>query len=393
MEKAVKHGHPIEIDGEVMAAVPHAEHIKSLTAFRGVAALLVVAFHYLGAFLPSLTPSGYTFFISKGYLWVDFFFLLSGFVLTHVYLGKFQDRLRFRDLKVFIFARFSRIYPLHLIVLMGYLGLEAVRYILTTFEVGYATFSTFTGSQSLGALLSNLLLTQATGIHDRLTWNGPAWSIGAEWFAYLAFPILVIGLMRRTAWVAASIIAASLAGLAVISDWGRYLDVTYDYGLLRCLFGFVIGMLLHRFRDAAKQAHLGSDVACAGIIVALVLAMHFGLRDILIPPVMALLVLGLSLNAGLVSRGLSHPMLLWLGAISYSVYMFHMLLLSAVNTAAVTLLGRPIGRFLDTGQSLALFFVMTMLVLAGATLLHRYAEIKAPSALKKSRFATRHVYT
>ncbi|TMV40436.1 hypothetical protein FGG78_42390, partial [Thioclava sp. BHET1] len=58
---------------------------QSLTAFRGIAALLVVFYHFSGGFMPDLKPEAVTDFVDESYLWVDFFFLLSGFVLAHVY--------------------------------------------------------------------------------------------------------------------------------------------------------------------------------------------------------------------------------------------------------------------------------------------------------------------
>lgn len=69
-------------------------HIGSLTAFRGIAAITVVVYHFSGGFLPELRPGDYTAFFSRSYLWVDFFFLLSGFVLAHSYADKFRDGLR-----------------------------------------------------------------------------------------------------------------------------------------------------------------------------------------------------------------------------------------------------------------------------------------------------------
>lgn len=375
-----------------MKPAPAADHIEGLTAFRGIAALIVVVFHYSGGFLPSLTPSDYTAFLSKGYLWVDFFFVLSGFVLAHVYAAKFQSQLQVATLKTFVFARFSRIYPLHLVILLGYLALELVKLGLVHGEIGHASFTTFEGSRSLDALVSNIFLLQTTGIHDGLTWNGPAWSIGAEWFAYLAFPVLVIVLMNRGPLFSAAAIMAALVGLVLISDRGRNLDVTYDFGLLRCAFEFIIGMLLHRLRGMARQVRLGSDPVCLALIVALGMVMHFGVRDIFIPPLLALLVLSLALNDGAVSRALSRPVLLWLGAISYSVYLSHMLILAAVNTTSITLLGEPLGRFLNAGESLFLILFLTAIVLVISAGLHRHVELRAQALMKKSRFAERHIY-
>ncbi|SNR61828.1 acyltransferase [Paracoccus sediminis] len=375
-----------------LSSTANIRHIEALTAMRGLAAILVVIFHYSGGFLPNFTPSQYTAFLSKGYLWVDFFFLLSGYVMAHAYAADFRDRASAGTVRKFIFARFSRIYPLHLAILLAFLLLELVKLLLISFGIGQASFPVFEGARSVESLASNVLLLQTTGLHGGLTWNGPAWSIGAEWFAYLAFPILVVGIMKRGMVASSLMIALSLLGLALLSGMGDNLDVTYDYGILRCLFGFVIGMVLHRFSGLATRFRLGSDAAAIALLALTGVLMHAGVRDIAIPPVFALLILSLSLNNGRVSRGLSHPALVWLGTISYSVYLSHMLILSVINVVSVTMLGKPVGRFLETGPSLLLLAGLVGLVIALSGWLYVNVEARARSALQKSRFARRHVY-
>ncbi|TGN61811.1 acyltransferase [Paracoccus liaowanqingii] len=367
-------------------------HIDTLTAMRGLAAIVVVVFHYSGGFLPNLTPHDYTAFLSNGYLWVDFFFLLSGYVMAYVYAREFRENFPSVAVRQFIFARFSRIYPLHLVILLGFLVLEIVKLGLMAFGIGQASFPVFEGARSVESVASNALLLQTTGLHDRLTWNGPAWSIGAEWFAYLAFPILMLAVMNRGRIISILLIAGAMIGLAVISGMGDNLDVTYDYGILRCGFGFVIGMLLHRLSDLAVSLRLGHDFIAAGLLATTALLMHLGVRDIAIPPLFALLILSLALNKGVVARMLSHPALLWLGAISYSVYLSHMLVLSLINVTALTLLGKTIGRYLDTWPSLIVLAGLVALVLMLSAWLYRNVEVRARSLLRQGRFARRYIY-
>lgn len=367
-------------------------HIETLTAMRGLAAIVVVVFHYSGGFLPSLTPSDYTSFLSKGYLWVDFFFLLSGYVMAHVYAREFRENLSGAAIRQFIFARFSRIYPLHLVILLGFLVLEIGKLGLVAFSIGDASFPVFQGARSVESLASNALLLQTTGLHDGLTWNGPAWSIGAEWFAYLAFPILMLALMNRGRLLSILLIAGAILGLVVISDRGDNLDVTYDYGILRCGFGFVIGMLLHRLSDLAAALRFGHDIVALGLLAATGLLMHLGVRDIAIPPMFALVILSLALNEGLVARILSHPALLWLGAISYSVYLSHMLVLSLINVTSVAVFGKTMGRFLDTWPSLIVLAGLVAVVLALSAWLYRNVEVRGRNLLREGRFARRYIY-
>ena len=111
-------------------AAGHFRDIHSLTALRGVAALLVVVYHFSGSFLPALDLTYHSGIISKFYLWVDFFFLLSGFILVHVYGDRFSAAKTWPTVREFIFARLARIYPLHLAVPMGFLALELVKLVL-----------------------------------------------------------------------------------------------------------------------------------------------------------------------------------------------------------------------------------------------------------------------
>ena len=90
--------------------------LQSLTPLRGIAALWVVLYHYAVIYFPSLHPQTYTQLLGKGYLAVDLFFILSGFVLAHVYREAFTQEVSGNYLK-FLFARIARLYPLHLFVL------------------------------------------------------------------------------------------------------------------------------------------------------------------------------------------------------------------------------------------------------------------------------------
>ncbi|MGD7428551.1 hypothetical protein, partial [Ralstonia pseudosolanacearum] len=78
-------------------------------------------------------------------------------------------------------------------------------------------------------------------------------------------------------------------------------------------------------------------------------------------------ILSLALNDGRVASAMSHPWLLWLGAISYSVYLSHMLLLSLINVTSAAIFGKTIGRFLDTGSSLLVLAGLLAVVLALST--------------------------
>ncbi len=106
----------------------HGVYIHGLDALRGIAALLVVLFHFDRWALPNLHLGPFDALIANGYIWVDFFFILSGFVMTHVYRSGFVNgKLGAAGYREFLGARLARIYPLHFMTLMILVGLELAK--------------------------------------------------------------------------------------------------------------------------------------------------------------------------------------------------------------------------------------------------------------------------
>ncbi len=365
--------------------------LDALTALRGLAAIIVVLYHFTGGFLPALQWGEATQFVQKGYLWVDLFFLLSGFILTHVYGATFGAGASWPQTRGFLFARFARIYPLHLVILFGFVTLELVKMALQWAGVGVGVFQPFTGERTVAWLFAHLTLLHAVLPADSLTWNGPAWSIGAEWVAYLVFPVAAIALARLKGagpWLAAVLLAGLL--IAVTKD-GRNFDVTYTYGVWRCLAGFGLGMLLYRAACRPLAHRLGSDSVVLLVAALLAAAMHFGWRDLWVMPLFALLIVSLAHNTGRAARSLSWRPLVFLGVVSYSVYLSHMLVLEIVNATSRAFTGEPVGPLLGVNGSLLLLLALIGVVVAWSAWLYDRVEAPARRALRESRFARRFI--
>ena len=171
-------------------------YIHSLTPLRGIAALWVVLFHIdVCTFyreLGGLLPRAHTGIFSQGYLWVDFFFILSGFIIAHVYGKQLAKGIDISYTKKFLWARFSRIYPLHFFTtsLLVLATLIAPKF---TPEIVDGSWNAFF---NWSFLPGQFLLINAMTKYHALTWNIPSWSIGAEWWSYLLaigiFPLLFI---------------------------------------------------------------------------------------------------------------------------------------------------------------------------------------------------------
>ncbi|HKB55248.1 MAG TPA: acyltransferase, partial [Ramlibacter sp.] len=138
-----------------------ANHFEALDGWRGLCACLVVLFHFHG-----YSPIYSAGLIRDSYLFVDFFFVLSGFVIAWNY----QTRLHsWRDVRQFLVLRVGRLYPLHIFVLFVFLGWETTKLLM-----GHASpngSAAFTGETQPGTVLSNVFLVQSLHLNAGLSWN------------------------------------------------------------------------------------------------------------------------------------------------------------------------------------------------------------------------------
>ena len=290
-----------------------AANIRPLTSLRFFAALWVVLFHYWPKLDVAFTPA----LVAKGYLGVELFFVLSGFILCHVYLSAFGEG-RFRY-GAFLWNRLARVYPLHLATLLGMIGLGVA--------AGLAGVAIDSGILRWDALPANLLMVQAWGLAPAAAFNHPSWSISAEWFAYLSFPLFatVAWRMRARPWVFAGLTLAAIAVLypAFQALSGQSLtQATIAWGALRIVPCFALGCAMHSlWRSGAvrnlRWAALGAFISGAALLAAATL----GAPDMVVVATFGGLILGL---AGLAQHGStfgSRPVSVYLGEISYSTYM------------------------------------------------------------------------
>ncbi len=324
------------------------EDIPALTSLRFFAAMGVVMYHFAGTLevatrevpvLHALIAWSHRF----GYLGVSWFFVLSGFILTHVYLGPSRpgpvNRRRFWA------ARFARIYPAYFLAFL----LAAWMFVLgesSRFESGEEA--------ALHVALAGvpaLLLVHAWFAAWIPMWNFPSWSVAVEAFFYATFPWLAPALRRlpvkRRVWVA---VAAWLLGLVLpvlytltLPD-GVPLDALSDPAIqgfrtrwllvvkwcpLLHLQEFVIGIAAGLFfveRDRSRDARLGPRLALGGLVLSLLgTVLTDGripyplLHDGLLAPAFAMIIYGVGCG-GRLGRWFSHPSLVLLGEASYAVY-------------------------------------------------------------------------
>lgn len=292
-----------------------ANHFEALDGWRGLCACLVVLFHFHG-YSPLYTSP----LIRNSYLFVDFFFVLSGFVIAWNY----GDRLaNWRDVRQFLVLRAGRLYPLHIFMLFLFLAWESAKLLL-----GDHGALAFTGDNQPSTIASNIFLVQSLHVNDALSWNAPSWSISTELWAYVVFALVsaTVGLRH---WMLAAIAVAAPLFLLGVTRTG--MDVTYDWGLVRCLFGFALGVAcarLHRARGLAPRLNGGlpaSVVETLALVAVVWFVSSAGKSNwsLLAPFVFAGAVLVFAAEQGLFSRLLQLRFFRWLGVLSYSIYLTH----------------------------------------------------------------------
>ncbi|TIO74577.1 MAG: acyltransferase [Mesorhizobium sp.] len=300
------------------------ERFLVLDSWRGICALLVAVFHF-----PTTSIISQSAFVGGSYLFVDFFFVLSGFVIASSYSGRLSEP---DGLTRFALVRFGRIYPLHLLMLAAFAGFEAIRLVLPALHGTGA--APFTGGFDLRSLVANLFLLQGMGVEEHLSWNAPSWSISAEFFTYLLFASVVFATGRR-AWIW-FVAAAVTAPFFLLAFSPRHMDVSFDFGFIRCLYGFSLGALLAWFQHdsiaEARQAMAAGAGRIAWTLAELAMIAAIGLfvsvagsndAGIAAPVVFALALYLFAHEGGLISALLSSRPMLLLGSLSYSIYMVH----------------------------------------------------------------------
>jgi peptidoglycan/LPS O-acetylase OafA/YrhL len=349
--------------------------LPSLTALRGLAALWVVLFHYTALYFPRLDMTGHSSLIGKGYLAVDLFFMLSGFVMTHVYFRTFCDSVK-ENYRSFLVARIARLYPLHVVVLLLFVATALLVQLPAYASTGNAEGIPLTGTRSLAAAIANLFMLQGLSA-EHLSWNYPSWSISVEFMAYLAFPLVLPLVWRASVRAKLAVLAAISAALSLFgylsggdfNQWGGPLV------LLRCLPEFLLGTLIYSAYRARLWTHwFAADAVGLVALAVAILCLHLRAPDLLIVALFPVLVLAAVGNTGNVARAINAAPLVWLGEISYSLYLIHGFVQYAA-TLALGHFGMHENADLSIGASFALLAVMLAVCFAGAHLSYRGIEI------------------
>lgn len=334
----------------------HSKRIPSLDGFRGIAAIAVMLFHFNIFFLPQSRLSDIVPFVGRAYLAVDFFFLLSGFVMAHVYGCGLAANWRAYWPR-FAIARFARIYPLFALATLAMMMIFA----LSGRIISDVSFS------GRSALLQPFLLQQWT---RGLSWNYPSWSISTEAEAYVTFVFSAGALLTgKHPRLVAACCAAIVAGMSIVSPGGSLNHYHGLPALLRTLAEFSLGVLLYRAQSEGAGFLAKWAPIPAVLFVGLAVVTHV---DFLVVGAFSCLIL-YGVNAhNLFARLLDSRPLVALGNWSYSIYLLHAPTHYAVM-AAFAASGNPVS---NLGLSSArLLSLVTMLAVVGFSAInYKYFE-------------------
>lgn len=354
--------------------------IEELESIRGLAALLVVFYH-----IPKWNPLLDIGIINNGYLMVELFFVLSGYVIYNAYAYKIADK---NELLRFQFLRFGRLYPVHLLFLLAFIVIEMAKYIAQS-KIGITSPNTQPFKENNPtAIFQHLFLVQAIGpTGNATTFNGPAWSISVEFYTYLIFGLLVLFFSKKKDLICSLIALSSLVLLASQTTFG-FND------LFKCLAGFFIGCSTASCTKALKvdMPKYVSLFVLASIILFLQLKTS-NRYDVAIYFLAAALIASLANSKnGYLNRILNLNMLTWLGSVSYALYMSHAAILWTANQVFRVILKRS--EILVKGQStpqlnnietLAAWCAVTLTALSVAFFVYKFIE--KPMREKSRRFA------
>ena len=324
-----------------------------LDTYRYIAAAGVVMYHNEANFMPFL--DGHVERLGRMTHLVDFFFVLSGFVLMHTYGNSVSG---VSSLASFMQKRIARVYPLHFATTMVFVVATAV-FAVTGFQLRDP------GAVDPALFGPTLLLLHAWGTTTHPGLNFPSWSISSEFFVYLLFPAFAL-MMARVRPIGALVIALAFAIVmdAVRTSLGMrtWTLATFDYGMLRAVPTFLAGMAVCQIVRALPARPI------PWIVPHLLMTFIFALMmfEVRADFIIALFPLAVGLIAaaergGLRSR-LSNPFCAMLGDASYGIYLLHMF----VQIAAVQVV-RKFGLTSPTElvlMSIVVLIVVTLMAIA-----------------------------
>ncbi|WP_299289381.1 acyltransferase [uncultured Mucilaginibacter sp.] len=304
-----------------------------LDIFRGLFAFIVVLYHLKTVFPNSISLNNE--FISNGYMFVDFFFVLSGFVIAYNYESKISNYIEFKQ---FMVKRLFRVYPLHLVMLM-----IALMYVVFRIIIGFHFKPDAIKLYTVETFFTNLFLLNSIKFPNTndLSWNYPSWSISAEVISYMVFAAFTLTIKKLNLSYLRTIVWLLVLGISIywihsLSN-NYFIFLTYNNGFIRGLIGFFSGVICQQVFQKLTGKINGNFLITFTIleVTAILLIIYFVTSGNLFKSfgliydfVFLLSILIFSFEKGLLSEKIKKIRLLKeIGKFSYSIYMTHALII------------------------------------------------------------------
>ncbi len=326
-----------------------------LESLRGIAAVFVVVHHSKFDIV-----SGGAAFFNSGWLFVDFFFVLSGFVMCHAYNEKIKCGLTFGS---YFYSRLARLFPLHVFILVCWLPIIAFKYVY--FAKGFGgTDPALT--ENWQTFFNTFFLINSLGFKSGF--NFPSWSISAEFVAYFLFFLFAMTLKVKKIQVIMSISLTVIIYFVTFVYDGPFKQYTYDFGFLRSIPAFFLGVFVYLvFGSRLEKFKLGSVlesvlISCVVVVLMMVSiqSYHWAYLSVIL---FAVSVLVFSVSNGVISKILDIQILRTLGRYSYSIYMVHMLVLTSLQDLFEHVLGLDISAMTGVYSLMINAFQLALVVL------------------------------
>ena len=348
--------------------------IQKLDGLRGFLSLMIVFHNYDETKLPYFI--GENFIIKQSWVLVDFFFMLSGFV---IYLN-YQNISNYIQLKGFLVKRFVRLYPLILYTTLIFLALT----LIPNFFLKEVINNPESVTSMLYRTIDTLLLTNSLplfGVGHGLSINGPSWSLSAETVSYLIFGISMLFFKK--------ISQKLLIFFLIISSllFSLLINTELDFSFLRCIISFNLGILLFELNKIKYSVpdYFELIIPIIIIIPLFMISNSSGLTSTLHGVITANLAFFISLiillkTKGVITKFMEKKFMQYLGKISYSVYLNHFIICILMSKISFTILKVEVSLL----NQMIVFTSTVFAVLIYSNFTYNFIEIKTGNLLKKN---------
>jgi peptidoglycan/LPS O-acetylase OafA/YrhL len=344
--------------------------ILKLDGLRGIFSLMIVIFHYDPRIIPDFL--GENFIIRQSWIFVEFFFVLSGYVISYNY-SKIETPV---ELKLFVKKRFIRLYPLLLFTTLFFLLFESFS---NVFLINY-TNTPESVSSLFYKTIDTLFLTNSTPIlGNGGGMNGPSWSISSEMISYLVFGIIIF-ISQPKYRLLIFVFVVLLSGLFQV----LFRDLDLDLSFLRGTLSFSLGVLLYNLSHIKFRVSNYFELIIPLIVLWSMYLINSEseydqIHRIVTVNFVFFISIGILLKTnGVISRFLEQRFIQYLGKISYSIYLNHLIV--------ITLFSRLIFSLIKIDQTLfsqlIVLIISIVLVIIYSNLTFNNIEMKIGRFLK-----------